>query len=58
MVSLSRWYVDKWPGADSEMAKALATDVGEHLPPMKVLDPEEATGIVPKLRESVHEALQ
>jgi hypothetical protein len=50
MVSLSRWYVDKWPGADSAMAKALATDFGEHLPPRKVLDPEEATGIVQSRR--------
>jgi hypothetical protein len=45
-------------GTDSEMAKALATHVGEHSPLMKVLDPSESTGIVQKLRESVNEALQ
>jgi hypothetical protein len=43
---------------DSEMARALTTYVGEHSPLMKVLDPQEATGIVNKLRESITETLE
>ena len=45
-------------GDDSEMARALTMHVGEHSPLMKVLDPQEATGIVQKLRESVSETLE
>jgi hypothetical protein len=43
---------------DSEMVRALAPYLGGHSPLMKVLDPEEASGVVQKLRESVDETLE
>ena len=43
---------------ESELSRTLAAHIGENSPLMKILDPDEATGVVQRLRESVDEALQ
>lgn len=44
--------------SDSEMVKTLAAVVGDNSPLMRILDPEEATGLLAKLRVSVDEVLK
>ena len=41
-----------------EMVRTLAALIGDNSPLMKILDPEEADGLVATLRESVDEALR
>jgi hypothetical protein len=43
---------------DSELAKTLTAHIGGNSPLMKLLDPQEANGVVQKLRDSVDESLQ
>ena len=43
---------------DSEMVRTLAALIGDNSPLMKILDPEEADGLVATLRESVDEVLR
>jgi hypothetical protein len=45
-------------GTDSEMVRTLADYVGESSPLMKMLNPDEATGLVARLHESVEEVLK
>ena len=44
--------------SDSEMVKTLTAIVGDNSPLMKILNPEEADGLVATLRESVDEVLK